>query len=377
MKKIILSIGLVLISGLSFAQIPTGYYDAATGDGYTLKTQLKNIISAGYSTQSYNALKTLYKSNHAKNGFKDKYYENDNTILDIYSENPTGSDPYNYTPGSRECGNYSGENSCYNREHLIAQSYFKEASPMVSDAFHIWPTDGYVNGRRSNYPFGIVNSATWTSQNGSKLGNNSNTGYAAGYSGLVFEPLDEFKGDIARAFFYFATRYEDRLQNFYGNRTATNVGQMFDGSRNKAFNDTFLTILYTWHTMDPVSQREQDINDLIYYTHQNNRNPYIDHPEWVAKVWGLEDLSTDDFDYQERKDVTVYTDQAKNVVVKLENNSKSIDRVTVYNMNGQIVNQVQNNSKTSEVKVRINTKGIYIIKVEGKGMEINQKVAIK
>lgn len=339
MKKVFISFSL-LLSGLTFAQIPNGYYNNATGSGYTLKTQLKNIISANYTTRSYDALKSLYRLNNEKNGFQDKYYENDNTILDIYSENPTGSDPYNFTPGNKECGNYSGESSCYNREHLVAQSYFKEASPMVSDAFHIWPTDGYVNGRRSNYPFGVVGNATWTSKNGSKLGNNLNQGYSAGYSNLVFEPIDEFKGDVARAFLYFATRYEDRLTSFAGNRNATNVGNMFDGSANKAFSDTFLKILLTWHQMDPVSQREQDINDLIYYNHQNNRNPFIDHPEYAQQIWNVT-LDTNDINYQDRNDITVYTNN-NTVNVRLENNAKSIETVTLYNLNGQIVLQKNN-----------------------------------
>jgi len=80
---------------------------------------------------------------------------------------------------------------------------------MVSDPYHIWPTDGKVNGMRSNYPHGVVGNATYTSLNGSKLGSNLNSGYSAGYSGTVFEPIDEFKGDIARAYFYFATRYQE------------------------------------------------------------------------------------------------------------------------------------------------------------------------
>ncbi|WP_395091598.1 endonuclease [Vaginella massiliensis] len=374
MKKIIFSFGLLLSSGWAFAQIPATYYNNATAEGYTLKTQLKNIISAGYNQRSYDALKSLYTNNSAKNGFKDKYYENDNTILDMYSENPTGSDPYNFVPGQKECGNYTGEGSCYNREHLIAQSYFNQALPMRSDAFHVWPTDGYVNNRRGNYPFGVVANATWTSRNGGKLGVNANAGYSAGYSGMVFEPIDEFKGDIARAFFYFATRYEDRLPNFYSNRTSTNVGQMFDGSSNKSFTDTFFSILYTWHIMDPVSQRERDINDLIYYEHQNNRNPYIDHPEWVEKVWKT-NLAVDDITYQDRHDISVYT-QANKIVVRLENASKAIDQVTVYNLNGQVVKQVKNTAKVKEVNVSMDSKGIFIIKVEGQAMEINRKVVL-
>src|SRR5699024_7184453 len=88
-----------------------------------------------------------------------------------------------------------------------------EAQPMKADIHHIFPTDGYVNNRRGNYPFGEVNSPTYTSSNGSKVGPNV-YGFSGAYSGTVFEPIDEFKGDIARAYFYMATRYENKIANW-------------------------------------------------------------------------------------------------------------------------------------------------------------------
>ncbi|WP_288763874.1 endonuclease [uncultured Weeksella sp.] len=373
MKKTLFTIGLFVLSMGSFAQIPDGYYNTATADGFILKTQLKNIIS-GHNDRGYGALWDLYKKNNPKNGFKDIYYEKDNTLLDIYSESPTASDPYNYIPGSGQCGNYVKEGDCYNREHLIPQSYFNKATPMVSDAFHIWPTDGYVNGRRANYPFGVVANAVWTSKNGTKLGNNLNAGYSAGYSKTVVEPIDEFKGDIARVFFYFVTRYEDRMPSFYSSNSE--VRAMFDGTANKAFSETFLKILYTWHIMDPVSERERNINDLIYYTHQNNRNPFIDHPEFVNKIWKM-DMSIDNFDYQERKDIIVYTSANNTVSVRLENSNKNIARLTLYNLQGQIVAQKENLRKEKTVELRSKQSGVYILKVEGKGLEINKKVILK
>lgn len=169
MKKIFLQLSLFFAGTALFAQAPTNYYSTATGTEFTLKTQLYNIIK-GHTTKSYDALKGLYRQTDSDNGFQDKYYEKDNTILDIYSEIAEGKDPYNYTPGQKECGTYSNEGDCYNREHLIPQSVFSEVKPMVSDAFHIWPTDGKVNGMRSNYPHGMVGNTTYTSKNGSKLG---------------------------------------------------------------------------------------------------------------------------------------------------------------------------------------------------------------
>ncbi|TCN58759.1 T9SS C-terminal target domain-containing protein [Flavobacterium circumlabens] len=267
MKKIY-SYLLLLFFTVSFAQIPSGYYSTATGTGYTLKTQLYNIIK-GHTDNGYAGLYTTYQTSDV-----DNFYENDGTVLDMYSENPSGTDPYNYTTGSTQrCGSYSVEGDCYNREHIIPQSVFNEQSPMVADAHFITPTDGKVNGIRSNYPHGTVSSVTYTSQNGSKLGSSS----VSGYSGTVFEPVNAFKGDIARMYFYFATRYENTVAGY--------SYPMFDGSSNKVFTAAFLSTLLAWNAQDPVSAREIARNNAIY-ARQNNRNPYIDHPEYVNQIWG-------------------------------------------------------------------------------------------
>lgn len=278
---------LLLLTTTLFAQIPAGYYDSATGTGYTLKTQLHNIID-DHNDQGYNAMDGFISTYEL-----DYYYDSNgnNTILDIYSEIPNGgnntpNDPYNFTPTTDECGNYTGEGDCYNKEHIIPQSVFNQATPMRSDAHQLFPVDGRVNGFRSNTPFGQVDDSQLTNQsgitnptlNGSKLGNNLNSGYSAGYTSDVFEPIDEFKGDIARVYFYFATRYEDQI-------SAWSAFDMFDGSSDKAIADPFLNILMTWHQNDPVSQKEIDRNNNIYYNHQGNRNPFVDHPEWVAQIW--------------------------------------------------------------------------------------------
>lgn len=276
MKHIYIALAL-LISAFSFGQIPAGYYNTATGTGYTLKTQLYNIIN-DHNDQGYDALDNFYGISD-----RDVYYENDNTILDMYSERPTQGDPYNFTFGTDECGNYDSEGDCYNKEHVIPQSVFNENLPMRSDAHHVIPTDGRVNGLRSNHPMGVVGTTVSQSGisnptlNGSKMGNNLNSGYSAGYTGLVFEPIDEFKGDIARIYFYFATRYENLVPNW-------SAYDMFDGSDDQVFDDTFLSILLTWHENDQVSQKEIDRNNAIY-DFQNNRNPFVDHPEWVELIW--------------------------------------------------------------------------------------------
>lgn len=382
MRKNTLLVFILMISAAVSAQIPNGYYNSATGTGFQLKTQLYNIIK-NMDAQSYNALRDLYANGNSKNGFKDKYYENDNTILDIYSENPTGPDPYNFSP-TESMGSGANEGDAMNREHLIPQSYFNEGLPMRADAFHVWPTDSKVNGWRGNFAFGEVanpGSAQPCNSGASNMPCKSKNGTLKGRfvennSITVMEPIDEFKGDVARAFFYFVTCYENRMSGFYSSSSNSSVKVMFDGSNNKAFNETFLQMLVEWHIMDPVSQREKDINDLIYYQHQSNRNPYIDHPEWVGTVWGI-DMNVDDIHHQERKDISVYNAADNTVVVKLENDAKSIDVISVFDMTGKLVQTQKNSMNQKEVKVRVNQKGIYIIKTEGKGLEVNKKVVIK
>ncbi len=256
------------------AQIPAGYYDSANGlTGYALKTELSNIITNGYVTRTYGELLTLYPTSDA-----DVYYENDNTVLDMYSERPNGADAYNYT-FSQNCGNFSREGDCYNREHIFPQGFFNELLPMRSDAHHVIPTDGWVNGGRSNFPFGIVGANATTYSNGSKVG----ASITPGFTGTVFEPIDEFKGDIARMLLYFATRYELNFNDSnWDAPTATNDPR--DGSQNRWYEQWYINLLLEWHNQDIVSQKERDRNNAIY-NFQGNRNPFVDNPQWVNAIW--------------------------------------------------------------------------------------------
>lgn len=267
MKKLSLLFSALLFVSLSFAQIPTGYYEDVQGQsGEQLKTVLHTIIK-DHSVQSYTpgVWTAFYTTDRKPNG----------KVWDMYSDVPGGTPDYEWTIGSDQCGNVgSGEGVCYNREHSFPRSWFGDASPMDTELFHIYPTDGYVNGKRGSYPYGEVSAPTWTSSNGSKLGPN----ITAGYSGTVFEPIDEYKGDFARTYFYMATRYEDIISNWNS--------VVLDGSSYPVYTEWHLDMLIRWHEEDPISQKETDRNNAIYDI-QHNRNPFIDHPEYVASVWGI------------------------------------------------------------------------------------------
>ncbi|PSW06810.1 endonuclease [Photobacterium lipolyticum] len=252
------------------------YYKSAEGKtGFALKTALFNIIN-NHNSQGYAAIWDL-----AKVADLDNYYEKDGSILDMYSEKPSASDLANFTKVTNQCGQYSKEGDCYNREHSFPKSWFGgKVEPMNSDGHHIFATDGYVNAKRSNWPFGEVATASYTSSNGSRLGSAES---GLGYSGTVFEPLDEFKGDFARAYFYMATRYENEIATWEGNSTNSNA--VLDGTNTTVFESWMLNMLKRWHQNDPVSSKEIDRNQAVF-DFQGNRNPFIDHPEFVNTIWG-------------------------------------------------------------------------------------------
>ncbi|WP_374464890.1 endonuclease [Chryseobacterium sp.] len=349
MKKIIL---FSLFAGLAHAQAPSGYYNSANGlSGAALKTELSNIITNGHVDKGYNGLWTGYKTTDI-----DKDYENDGTILDIYSEKPTGADPYNYTPGSDQCGTYSTEGNCYNREHIVPQSLFNQASPMVADIHFIRATDGKVNGMRSNYPFGKVGSASFTSQNGSKLG----TSASSGYSGTVFEPIDEFKGDVARMIFYFVTRYQSKLSTF-------SSGNMLGSSTFPGLQTWELNVLLAWHNQDPVSQAEIKRNNASY-TFQGNRNPFIDNPNYVNLIWGSQQPSGDTQTPATVTGVTISGKTSSSISLAWNASTDNVG-VTAYNvyMNGSLQTTTSSTSTTISGLTPSTTYSFYVVAKDAAG----------
>ena len=262
MKRILFLTFFLAVAAL-YAQIPDGYYDAADNKaGSALRFSLYSIIR-NHTSLSYGALWSAFYTTdvHPDNG----------KVWDIYSDNPGGTTAYYFTFGSDQCGNYSSEGDCYNREHSVPKSWFNDATPMYTDLFHLYPTDGWVNNKRGNLPLGEVGNPTWTSTNGSKVGASS----ISGYSGQVFEPIDSFKGDFARTYFYMATCYMDKN---LGVETQSN----FSGGDLKPWAKE---LLLQWAAQDPVSQKEIDRNNAVYQI-QQNRNPFIDFPELAEKVFG-------------------------------------------------------------------------------------------
>ncbi|MBK6265162.1 endonuclease [Marivirga sp. S37H4] len=336
------------------------YYNSASGlSGYALKTELHNIIK-GHNSQGYNAIWTFYSANEL-----DYYYENDGTILDIYSEKPGGSDSYSYTKSSDQCGNYSGEGSCYNREHSFPRSWFGgTVEPMNSDVHHIFATDGYVNSKRASYPYGEVSSASYVSSNGSKLGSS-----VSGYNGTVFEPIDEFKGDLARAAFYMATRYQNVIAGWENNSSYSDA--ILDGSSNKVFENWTLDLLISWHNNDPVSAKEIARNEAAF-AHQGNRNPFVDHPEYVSSIWGSGSSAR-------TLNETSFTTSYEQEQLTVEHGITDPVNVVVFDASGRKLIEYTSEadqSPVTELSVLLEPNSLYIVKVFTKDKMMSKKLVI-
>ncbi|MGB9697162.1 MAG: endonuclease [Ignavibacteria bacterium] len=202
-----------------------------------LKTAIRNFTTQGYVSLGYNTARDKMFE------FIDDY-NNDDTIECVYIGRKI-----------KAANRTQAQNQGFNTEHTYPQSFFNSSEPMLSDLFHLFPTDNYPNTIRSNYPFGIVvSNITWDSA-GSKLGKD--------YEGsIVFEPRNVHKGNVARALFYFVVKY-------------TNLGGFMSGKQE--------TALRQWNIQDTVDWKERLRNERIA-TFQKVRNPFIDHPELVDRI---------------------------------------------------------------------------------------------
>jgi len=362
---------LLMCLTICFSQAPAGYYDNAQGlTGYPLKTALKNIIDdvddgngqPSHNPQPYSDLDLAYPLPNS--GFVDTYssYENDGFLLDIYSENPNGADPYNHVLVTDECGNYNAEGVCYNKEHLLPQSIFNQQSPMRGDIHYVFPTDGQVNGYRSNFPFGEINNPNLTTLNGSKRGPN----VFPGYNGTVFEPLDEFKGDIARGLFYFAARYEDQVNTGGWDNPNDNV---LNQDSSQFYDDWYIDLLLDWHISDPVSPEELDRNNNGF-NHQNNRNPFIDNPTFVQAIWD-ETFSNEEF---QAYDIQLFPNPVKGQYLNISTRNLSSYSLEVFNIFGKRIYFQKTNLNTHSISVEDWSSGIYLIKLSNTDFQETRKI---
>ena len=284
-------LALILVAQISFAlkpvtapaDIPAYYANLNNKSGSTLMSTLNTITNIGFSSLGYDGLWAAYP------------------YTDVYPADSVGKagllwDMYgacDFPTDSKRCGNYNSECDCVNREHSIPKSWWGGGkNNMYSDIFHLVPTDGYVNNRRSNYAFGEVNNASYN-YNGCKLGSpkDVSTDKATIYNATsatcsaspVFEPGAQYKGDFARGYLGMIASYYNSSYSI----TSGDGSSIFEAFKSSHFGLTQygVVLLMKWHREDPVSQKEIDRNNGIQET-QGNRNPFIDYPYLAEFIWG-------------------------------------------------------------------------------------------
>ena len=317
------------------------YYSAAEGkSGATLKTALNKIIK-NHTDVGYGGLWSIYKDTDYKDG----------QVLDMYST-------CDWTYSSDQCGSDTPTSpcQCYNREHTIPQSWFDKKTPMKSDAFHVYPTDGKVNSIRANHPHGETNASPIGGKALGKIGSSS----VSGYSGEVYEPDDEYKGDIARTYFYFVTCYEDKLSGFDKNDVLT-------GDTYPSLTFWFYNLMLDWHREDPVSEKELERNEAVYQ-HQKNRNPFIDYPELAEHIWG--DRKSEAF-YFTKTGVDIIDMSKYDVVVtngRVSISNLNGEQIALFDLSGRMLYSTE--TSTSIYEFNVENRGVYILRINDSVIKI-------
>lgn len=272
MKKTLCFVAL-FSAALTFAQIPPGYYDTANGlTGTALKDALNDIIDGhvqftytSSGTDTWDILKETDKDT----------LNTDNVILIYSGWSVNAAQEYNSGSG-------------WNREHVWAKSRgdFGTSQGAGTDVHALRPCDISVNSARNNRWFDYGNQEY--------IDGDGPTGSYTNDTAWVWEPRDIVKGDVARMIFYMATRYEG--ENGEVDLELVNYIPL-DNNTNDPIHAKLNTLIL-WHQEDPVDDWERNRNDIIYYDYQENRNPYIDHPEFVEEIWG----STANLEYLKAKE---------------------------------------------------------------------------
>ncbi|WP_095498983.1 endonuclease [Paraferrimonas haliotis] len=241
------------------------YYSAVDSGSFDNPEAMKDAISAVIAKGHH---KLSYKQVWSAITYADEDPSNPNNVIELY----TGASTSKYSNG--------GNPTDWNREHTWAKSHGfpRESMNGYTDAHHLRPANVKVNGIRSNYDFDEC-SDTGTEVQGAP-------GNYLDASKRCFEPRDEVKGDIARMIMYMDTRYQGNDQNMPDLVAVDRITTKDEVSANQPYIGKLCT-LYKWHQQDPVDATDQRRNDAVY-KYQGNRNPYIDHPEWVQQVYGAQ-----------------------------------------------------------------------------------------
>ena len=333
--------------GLVTPTIPIGYYDSLEGlSGNALKQAVQDIIANPTIVRAHNYGDIEFILKEA-----DKNPLNSNQVWQMYVESPRAI--LDYQVGSSNIG-------VWNREHIFPQSRggFSGGTSSTADGIGVWlPTnaDDILSGHADAHHL--------RAEDGAENSTRSNRDYGSDYNGPTGSQ-GSWNGDVARALFYMAVRYNG-LNLVNGNPSDAIVGQMGD-----------LASLLTWNTTDPRDDFEMNRNNYIY-TWQMNRNPFIDYPLLADYIFGANfgqpwssTLSTQN-PIENR--VVVYPNPATEylIVSGLEGSSK----VEIYTITGQLV-QIQNFENNVQINLDLNA-GMYLVKVTNGFQSTTKKIIVK
>ncbi len=355
---------ILLLNTYLFAQIPSGYYDGTQGlSGEELKSALNDIIS-GHIEYSYDALRDYILPD------TDEDPENSSNVILIY------------TGWSRAKDEFGGGASNWNREHVWAKSHgdFGTAPPEGTDAHHIRACDTSVNSARGNLDF----------DNGGNEFIDGDGATGCFRDSDSWEPRDEAKGDIARMIFYMEVRYQGEGGE-HDLEMVDYIPSSPDGEPYHALKSTLLQ----WHQQDPVDDPEIQRNDRIY-SYQENRNPFIDHPEFVDMIWNPVSADEDQLSFHDYKlsnhpnpfksFTTIYFNISRKDA-GLRGTTPEQAEIVIYNIKGQkiktfpvILSGVEGQSSivwdgTDQTNKPVSS-GIYFYKLKTGKREISRKMLL-
>lgn len=332
--------------GLVTSSAPAGYYDSLEGkSGGILKQALQDIIAnpATVHAHNYGDVETIIKK-------ADQNPSNSNQVWLMYTEVPRSK------LDIQETGINTGK---WNREHIYPQSRggYADGTASIPDGINTWlPTDandilaGHADAHHIRAEDGTENSSRGNKDYGEYLGPTGNQG--------------SWRGDVARAVFYMAVRY-NALSVVNGNPVNSTVGQLGD-----------LGLLLQWNQTDPKDDFEMNRNNYIY-TWQVNRNPFIDYPSLADYIWGanadqpwFSSLSTDQFTEGQ---IIMYPNPANDFLVfsGIQNESK----VTICNLTGaQLIDVTMDNE--TRLPISLST-GMYLVKISSQSKTTVKKLIVK
>ena len=322
-KTILLTAISLLYSIGLLAQIPPGYYNGTEGlYGEQLKTKLHTIID-NHDEPTYNDLRDFILKE------SDEDPQNSNNVILLY------------TGRSQAKSTFGGNANDWNREHVWAKSHgdFGNTPPCGTDAHMIRPTDASVNSARGNKDF-------------DEGGQQHNEATGCYYTEYTWEPRDAVKGDVARMILYMDVRYEGTS----GELDLTAVDAI---NTSPAPEHGRLSTLLEWHEQDPPDAFEMNRNEVVY-SYQGNRNPFIDHPEFVGYIWNptasVEEVNT--------IDVGFYPNPVKDILnISLESNSAQC-RLDIVNMMGEEIKSIFITGRgSSQLDCSTFPAGVYLLRI--------------